>query len=75
MEIDFHKQFTPLANGETLHRGCVFCDPLLNSTANSAFGRISVRRGRGRGRGRGGRGRGRGRGGKNIDPRMTFDGF
>jgi DNA topoisomerase III len=29
LSIDFNKNNTPLPDGETLHRGCLFCDPLI----------------------------------------------
>lgn len=76
IEVDFNKKTTPLADGNTLHRGCILCDELLHSLVEMKHGRSFARsgRGRGRGRGRGGR-RGRGRGRKQEDPKMSFRDF
>lgn len=57
---------TPLADGQTEHSGCLFCDavfkPLIEKHHAMMKRRVNTG-GRGRGRGgRGGRGRGRGRG-------------
>eukprot|EP00743_Colponemidia_sp_Colp-15_P005401 GILK01005805.1.p1 GENE.GILK01005805.1~~GILK01005805.1.p1 ORF type:complete len:853 (+),score=115.47 GILK01005805.1:50-2608(+) len=79
LKVDFNKKDTPLENGETEYTGCFQCDEFLNDFCQARHGKMihdKFRRRRGGGRrGRGGRGRGRGRGGKNVDPRMTFDGF
>ncbi|KAL5075977.1 hypothetical protein RYX36_014961 [Vicia faba] len=77
IEVDFNKKTTPLADGATLHRGCILCDVLLHSLVEMKYGRGFKRMSsRGRGRGRGGRGgRGRGRGGKMMDPKMSFRDF
>ncbi|CAK8567137.1 unnamed protein product [Lathyrus sativus] len=74
IEVDFNKKTTPLADGSTLHRGCILCDVLLHSLVEMKHGRGFKRMSsRGRGRGRGGRGRGRG--GKMMDPKMSFRDF
>uniref|UniRef100_A0A8B9JZH5 DNA topoisomerase n=1 Tax=Astyanax mexicanus TaxID=7994 RepID=A0A8B9JZH5_ASTMX len=64
--VDFHKARTPLADGETQHTGCVFCDTLFQDLVELKHATMrhpmhrggGARRGRGRGRGRrpGGRG-------------------
>jgi DNA topoisomerase-3 len=74
IEVDFNKKTTPLADGSTLHRGCILCDVLLHSLVEMKHGRGFKRMSsRGRGRGRGGR-KG-GRGGKMMDPKMSFRDF
>ncbi|GAU31076.1 hypothetical protein TSUD_322130 [Trifolium subterraneum] len=74
IEVDFNKKTTPLADGATLHRGCILCDELLHSLVEMKHGRGFKRMSsRGRGRGRGGR-KG-GRGGKMMDPKMSFRDF
>ncbi|KAK6930656.1 DNA topoisomerase, type IA, central [Dillenia turbinata] len=78
IEVDFNKNNTPLADGSTLHMGCILCDELLHSLVEMKHGksfrmRVSGSRGRGRGKARGGfRGRGRGR---LADPKMSFRDF
>ncbi|XP_057536769.1 DNA topoisomerase 3-beta isoform X2 [Amaranthus tricolor] len=75
IEVDFNKNNTPLADGATLHAGCILCDELLHSLIEMKHGKSSLRRFGGKGRGKG-RGRGRGRGGrKDIDPKMSFRDF
>lgn len=66
MDVDFSKGKTPLADGQTEHSGCLFCDavfkPLIEKHHAMMKRRVNTG-GRGRGRGgRGGRSRGRGRG-------------
>lgn len=56
--IDFHINHNPLQTKETLHTGCLFCDPVLEKTCEETYGRLRKQRGGGRGRGRGRRGRG-----------------
>ncbi|KAL9411416.1 hypothetical protein AB3S75_045083 [Citrus x aurantiifolia] len=79
IEIDFNKKTTPLADGATLHTGCILCDELLHSLIEVKHGKSFFKRLGGRGRGRGaGRGafKGRGRGtGKGVDPKMSFRDF
>ncbi|XP_060074052.1 DNA topoisomerase 3-beta-1-like [Ylistrum balloti] len=60
VNVDFSKGKTPLADGNTEHSGCVFCDNVFKPMVEKHHA-VMKRRG-GRGRGRGGRGRGRGRG-------------
>lgn len=76
LEVDFNKKTTPLADGSTLHRGCILCDVLLHSLVEMKHGRgFKSSRGRGRG-GRTQRYRGRGRGNaKMMDPKMSFRDF
>ncbi|XP_024635697.1 DNA topoisomerase 3-beta isoform X3 [Medicago truncatula] len=76
LEVDFNKKTTPLADGSTLHRGCILCDVLLHSLVEMKYGRgFKSSRGRGRG-GRTQRYRGRGRGNaKMMDPKMSFRDF
>lgn len=72
IEVDFNKKTSPLADGATLHSGCILCDELLHSLVLVKHGRMFSRRGvHGRGRGSG---RGRGAG-KMVDPKMSFRGF
>uniref|UniRef100_A0AAR2JDV6 DNA topoisomerase n=1 Tax=Pygocentrus nattereri TaxID=42514 RepID=A0AAR2JDV6_PYGNA len=64
--VDFHKARSPLAEGETQHTGCVFCDTVFQDLVELKHATMrhpmhrggGARRGRGRGRGRrpGGRG-------------------
>ncbi|KAL6465257.1 hypothetical protein MHYP_G00253900 [Metynnis hypsauchen] len=64
--VDFHKARSPLADGETQHTGCVFCDTVFQDLVELKHATMrhpmhrggGARRGRGRGRGRrpGGRG-------------------
>ncbi|GAB4851852.1 hypothetical protein Ancab_031251 [Ancistrocladus abbreviatus] len=77
IEVDFHKNNTPLNDGATLHVGCILCDDLLHSLIEMKHGKSSFKRfgGRGRGRGRGGAsGRGR-HANKTFDPKMSFREF
>ncbi|XP_031381136.1 DNA topoisomerase 3-beta isoform X2 [Punica granatum] len=69
MEVDFNKKTTPLADGATLHVGCILCDELLHSLVMVKHGRMFSRRGRGRGSGRGRGAR------KMVDPKMSFRDF
>ena len=72
LHVEYHKD---RGDGDKELTGCIVCDPVLNEGIEGAFSR-NVRSGRGASKGKG---KGRGRKGKgwdrNVDPRMTFDGF
>ena len=80
LSVTFHKDKSPLPEGQDKYTGCLLCDDLLNSLSELKEGRlrhIALRRGRGggSGRGRGGRGR-RGRGKQTKEEiLMSFDQF
>lgn len=62
-------------DGKTERTACLVCDEVFNSLVTSSYGK-GFRRGKG-GKSKGkGKGKGKGKKGKkNVDPRMTFDGF
>lgn len=89
LEIEFHKDKSPLPGGETKCQGCPRCHPLLSRLTEVVIGRsinlVVLRKERARrramatkmGKGRRG-GRGRGRGGKRKDKSsvlMSFEDF
>lgn len=58
LDVIFHKDKTPLENGETKRTGCIYCDEVFSKVVSLKKARLTVKSSR---RGRGGRGRGRGR--------------
>jgi hypothetical protein len=40
LEVHFNKNDTPLEGGETLHRGCMKCDDIINSRITGGFATI-----------------------------------
>jgi DNA topoisomerase-3 len=64
IEVEFHKDKSPLKDGSTTYQGCVLCDNFLNNLTEMKMGRmkhITLTKSKGRGRGKGRRG---GRGGR-----------
>lgn len=46
LDVDFHRQHTPLLGGDTHYSGCLFCDRLLSSLTDSALGAVTKRQAR-----------------------------
>merc|ERR1712060_288829 len=70
LDVDFNKQKTPLAGGETQRKACLVCDEIFNKLTTSKQGKGFFRRnpskGKGKGKGKGKKG-GKGKGKKNED--------
>ena len=57
LRVEFHRERSPLADGATVHEGCVLTDPLIADLCDAAGG------GGGKGKGKGGsKGKGKGKG-------------
>lgn len=77
ISVTFKKNF-PLQDGGLERTGCIVCDEVLNAHVLSAEGKNFRRakgKGKGKGKSKGKGGKSKGKSKKNIDPRMTFDGF
>ena len=62
VKVEFNKNDSPLADGETEYTGCVLCDEILNSQLHTGLSkRVHPMFRRGKGRRRGGKRRGRGK--------------
>jgi len=67
---------SPLPNNEIERTACIVCDPVFNKLVSSTFSQVfRKRKGGKKGKGKGGKGGGKRGKDKNVDPKMTFDGF
>jgi DNA topoisomerase-3 len=71
LAVTFNLKRSPLAGGATEKTACIVCDATFNKGASST---LSRGRPRTKGKGKGKKGKGKGKD-KNVDPRLTFDGF
>ena len=59
LRVEFHRERSPLAAGQTEHEGCVLTDELIHSLVASAAPPAKGKGGKGKGKGKGGKGKGK----------------